>query len=262
MPDGWVRDEVCRTALEDLHCPERTRPLMASLYNQLSLADDLWMAAHDTPDGRPVLHTKPVGIGLAAALLGELVVLNWIQEVDGEGRLLLHKDAAQYAPPSDVALSGVLSQLIREHKSSQRESSRHAASSTLSADDWIQHLHLSDGRRLVEQRLLADSHIHLETHRSLFRSARTVYVPSSSSTSGWPSARLKRSLAEGEELDEKDLALAGLIIAIGLESHALEGLSRRHRDFLSKQIQARMRPSLRQLIMRAESAVGRIALTR
>ena len=91
---------------------------------------------------------------------------------------------------------------------------------------------------------------------------RTVWVPESSSTSGWPAARVKRQIEDGGELSETDLSLAGLIIAIGLEKEAFEGMGRRAREYLVRQTQARMRRQLRELIVRAETAVGRIVMTR
>src|SRR5258708_10794042 len=37
------------------------------------LADDLWLLAHHEVTGRPLLHTRPLGLGLAAGLLGALM---------------------------------------------------------------------------------------------------------------------------------------------------------------------------------------------
>ena len=235
---------------------------MAAPYDQLALADDLWMAAHDRPNGSSLLQPKPLGIGLAAALLCELVLTNWIVEVDEAGMLHLHPDAERYGLPEDVATSGVLSQLLREASASQSRNHRHSASSGLVVDDWIQHLAVGDAVRLVEERLAGGSHVRRETRGGMFRASRTVFVPESSSTSGWPAARVKRLIEEGAELTETDLSLAGLIIAVGLDKEAFEGMGRRAREYFVRQTQARMRRQLRELILRAETAVGRIVMTR
>jgi hypothetical protein len=38
------------------------------------LADDLWLLAHHERSGRPHLHKRPLGLGLAAGLLAELMI--------------------------------------------------------------------------------------------------------------------------------------------------------------------------------------------
>jgi hypothetical protein len=235
---------------------------MAAPYDQLALADDLWMAAHDKPNGSSLLQPKPLGIGLAAALLCELVLTNWIVEIDEAGMLHLHPEAERYGLPEDVATSGVLSQLLREASVIRSRNHRHSASTGLGVDDWIQHLGAEDACRLVEERLAGGSHVRQETRGGMFRASRTIYVPESSSTSGWPATRVKRLIEDGGELTETDLTLAGLIIAIGLDREAFEGMGRRAREYLVRQTQARMRRQLRELILRAETAVGRIVMTR
>jgi hypothetical protein len=235
---------------------------MAAPYDQLALADDLWMTAHDKPNGSSLLQPKPLGIGLAAALLCELVLTNWIVEVDEAGMLHLHPDAERYGLPEDVATSGVLSQLLHEASLIRSRNHRHSQSSGLGVDEWIQHLAAEDAQRLVEQRLAGGSHVRQETRGGMFRASRTVFVPESSSTSGWPAARVKRLIEDGGELSETDLSLAGLIIAVGLDKEAFEGMGRRAREYLMRHTQARMRRQLRELIVRAETAVGRIVMTR
>ena len=221
-----------------------------SRYNQLPLADELWMVAHDRPDGRPLLHDKPLCIGLACALLCEALLLEWIADVDAYGRLHLIDGADRYRPSTDTAICGVLTPMIRQ-----------AGVRGLPVDEQIQRL-VADAHPLVLRRLQSGGHLQRQTVGGLLRSSRTTYVTPLTSTSGWPAARLKQHLTAGEELVESDLALAGLIIAIGLDTHALAGLGRREREFLARQMHAKLRPALYQLILRAEAAVGRIALTR
>ena len=120
---------------------------MAAPYDQLALADDLWMAAHDKPNGGSLLQPKPLGIGLAAALLCELVLTNWIVDVDEAGMLHMHPDAERYGLPEDVATSGVLSQLLREAGVIRSQNHRHSQSSGLGVDEWIQHLAARDACR-------------------------------------------------------------------------------------------------------------------
>src|SRR5687768_3393 len=152
--------------------PKGNASPMAAPYDQLALADDLWMAAHDKPNGGSLLQPKPLGIGLAAALLCELVLTNWIVEVDEAGMLHLHPEAEKYGLPEDVATSGVLSQLLREASVIRGRNHRHSQSSGLPVDDWIQHLQAQDACRLVEERLAGGSHVRQETRGGVFRATR------------------------------------------------------------------------------------------
>ncbi len=59
-----------------------TRP--AALTGTGRLADDIWLLAHDDLTGRPFLHPRAVGLGVAAGLLAELVLIRAIR-VSGDG---------------------------------------------------------------------------------------------------------------------------------------------------------------------------------
>ena len=227
---------------------------MASLIDQLELADELWMTGHDRPDGRPLIQDKPLNIGLACALLIEALLLKWITDVTDDGELQLIDDADRYQLPDDPAVSGIVTELIREQQAPRTDAGR-------SVDDWIPRLAV-DAQPLVLRRLRAGGHVQEHTVGGLFRASRTVFTPALTTTSGWPTARVKRHLAVGEQMSETDLALSGLIIAVGLDSHALAGLERREYGFLAEQTRARLRPAISQIVMRAEASVGRIALTR
>jgi len=53
-------------------------PLDAGLSGTGLVADDLYLMAHGDRTGRPRLQPRPLGIGLAGALLGELMLAGWI----------------------------------------------------------------------------------------------------------------------------------------------------------------------------------------
>jgi Golgi phosphoprotein 3 (GPP34) len=42
------------------------------------VADDLWLLAHGDRTGRPLLPPRPLGTGLAGALLAELMLDGWV----------------------------------------------------------------------------------------------------------------------------------------------------------------------------------------
>jgi hypothetical protein len=76
----------------------------------LTLSDDFWLAAHDTISGKCRMATGPLGTGLAAGLLSELLFTRHI--VIGQGQLFL-----QLAPPlDDPALAPILAQLEEEER--------------------------------------------------------------------------------------------------------------------------------------------------
>ncbi|GGL11256.1 GOLPH3/VPS74 family protein [Mangrovihabitans endophyticus] len=226
----------------------------------LALADDLWMVAHDRPNGASFLGIKPLGIGLGAALIAELIMANWLNLADGA--LYVHPQASRYPPPADPATADVFGRMQQE-EAAQRGRRRDVTDPVgLSVEEWIQHLHNGHAQQLVERRLTMSGLAVEESRGGLFRSSRTVVVPQSSSVSGWPAARVRDNLREGQQLSEQDLTLAGLIVATGLAKEALGGIGGRQREFLVHQTQAIMRLPLRELVICAETAVGRLIMIR
>lgn len=53
-------------------------PLDAGLSGTGLVADDLWLMAHDDRTGKPLLPPRPLGTGLAGALLAELMLARCI----------------------------------------------------------------------------------------------------------------------------------------------------------------------------------------
>ena len=71
---------------------------------QLPLADDLFLAAHDTARGKSLLSPATLGLGLAAALLGELML--WRRMDLKDGLITVVDDR----PTTDPATTAVLEQ--------------------------------------------------------------------------------------------------------------------------------------------------------
>lgn len=223
------------------------------------LANDFWMATHDRLDGKSALTPAVLGVGLASALLCELLVLNWIDvETD---QLRVHPDAEKYAFPDDIALQGVLEMLVRE-MSVQRGRHYNDQETLLPVSDWIAHLQSGPATQLVEERLSTAGLVRREIQRQLFRGTQEVLVPESVNTSGWPVLRIKMALREGKTLHEQDLSFAGLLMATGMQNQAFKDLGSRELEFLGRQTSATMRPALRALIICAETAVSRMVMTR
>ena len=53
-------------------------PLDAGLGGTGLVADDLWLLGHDDRSGKPQLQPRALGIGLAGALLAELMLAGWV----------------------------------------------------------------------------------------------------------------------------------------------------------------------------------------
>src|SRR4051794_40835542 len=79
---------------------------------QLSrLADELWLSAHDSVNGKSTIGDWPLGVGLAAGLLAELVSGGSIEVRRGE----LFR--TMQVPPDDPALYQLLVTMRAEEQS-------------------------------------------------------------------------------------------------------------------------------------------------
>src|SRR5215470_10146321 len=76
------------------------------------LADEFFLIAHEERSGRSRLHPRATGLGLAAGLLGELILLERVQVYRGELAVVSRE------PPGDALQHNVLDLLIvqRQHR--------------------------------------------------------------------------------------------------------------------------------------------------
>ncbi|MFI5935152.1 GPP34 family phosphoprotein [Actinoplanes sp. NPDC051494] len=207
----------------------------------MSLADDLYLAAHDTVRARCVLTPATLGLGLAGALLGELVLWR---------RLEIHDDrlsVVDHRPTGDVASAAVLDQLTREQRRGVR--------------DWIAFLSTGVATDLVARRLTRAGLTRRTVRRGLFGS-RLSFDPVDSVVSGLPATRIRVAAERRELLGVPDLVLTGLVFATGLDQHALATLDPRGRDHLLDQLRRRLPPPLQRLVGHAEAAVGDAVMAR
>jgi hypothetical protein len=209
---------------------------------QLPLADDLFLTAHDTVKGKCLLSPATLGLGLAAALIGELVLWRRLDLVDG--KLMIIDDR----PTGDPATTAVLDQLLRE--------GHHRA-----VRDWISFLATGIATDLVERRLSRAGLVHRQEKRGLL-GTKVSFVPADSMVAGWPATRLRTYASRGELLDLSDLVLAGLVLATGLDQYVLILLDARGRGQLFDQLRRRLPAMLQDLIGHAEAAVGDAVMAR
>ncbi|GAB2603672.1 hypothetical protein Aab01nite_47960 [Paractinoplanes abujensis] len=209
---------------------------------QLPLADDLFLTAHDTVKGKCLLSPATLGLGMAAALIGELVLWRRLDVVDGKLQIIDDR------PTGDPAANAVLDQLLREgHHRLVR--------------DWISFLATGVATDLVERRLARAALVQRQEKRGLFGS-KVSFVPSDSMIAGWPATRIRTFVGRGELLDIPDLVLTGLILATGLDQHVFLTLDTRDRTALFDQLKRRLPAMLLELVGQAEAAVGDAVMAR
>ncbi|NMO51494.1 GPP34 family phosphoprotein [Actinoplanes sp. TBRC 11911] len=209
---------------------------------QLPLADDLFLTAHDTVKGKSLLTPATMGLGLAGALLGELVL--WRRLDVADGKIVLIDDR----PTGDPAATAVLDQLLRE--------GHHRA-----VRDWISFLATGIAIDLVERRLSRAGLVQRQEKRGLL-SSKVYFVPTDSMVAGWPATRVRTLIGRGEMLDIPDLVLAGLILATGLDQHVFVTLDARGRGLLFDQLKRRLPAMLQELVGHTEAAVGDAVMAR
>ena len=209
---------------------------------QLPLGDDLYLAAHDNAKGRCMLSPATLGLGLAAALLGELVL--WRRLDIRENNLVVIDNR----PTADPATSAVLENLLRE--------GQHRA-----VRDWIAFLATGVATDLIERRLARAGAVRRQEKRGLL-GTKVRFVPTEPGLAAWPGTRIRIAATRGELLDSADLVLTGLVLATGLDQHVLVTLESRERDQLFDQMRRRLPAMLQHLVGHAEAAVGDAVMAR
>ncbi|HEX6968677.1 MAG TPA: GPP34 family phosphoprotein [Micromonosporaceae bacterium] len=198
------------------------------------LADEFFLLAHDEMTGKPKLRPKIAGMGLAAALLAELVLAN---------RITVHGGALSVQdrrPPADALAHTVLDQLIGEPE--HRD-----------VRVWLEYLGRS-AHESVGERLARAGVVRRQSTRRLLATT-TTYVPIDINDAAWPTARLRALLDRGEAMNLSDTVLLGLIEATGLSRAVLSRSGEEVRRLL-----ATLPPPLIELITQTEATVA-VALT-
>ena len=159
------------------------------------VGDDLWLLAHNDVTGRPCLQPRPLGLGLAGALLGELV-LTGLVSVAGDDLTL---EQARRRPGEQV-LTGVLGAL-------EREPEEHPVG------EWLAYLaRTAPGN--VAGRLERSGY--LARDRGLLPRRGGRLVPCDRDSAFAPVLRVRAALDSSRPLTAHDGVLAGLADACGL----------------------------------------------
>jgi hypothetical protein len=205
------------------------------------LADQFFLIAHEDRTGRSRLHPRATGLGLAAALLGELMLEGRLRIFDGE----LYVESRQ--PPRDSLSHSVLELLIAQPQ--------HRDVRT-----WLAYLS-QDAADRVGERLMRSGAVESVTKRRML-SVQTFYMPNNEAqrnAAAWAPMRLANIMVRGLQMSTSDRLLAGLVVATGLTRHVLWDFEV-HRHALTQLPTAigTLPEDFRQLIEQTEASVGSV----
>jgi hypothetical protein len=205
------------------------------------LADQYFLIAHEDRTGRSRLHPRATGLGLAAALIGELILEGRVGVTDGD-LIILDRH-----PPADALAHDILDLLVAQ--------SRHRDVRT-----WLAFLSQDSAAR-VGERLMRLGAVEPVTRRRML-STQTLYMPNSPeqrNAAAWAPARLANLLVRGIEMSVTDRILVGLIAATGLTRHVLYDFEMHRHAFQALPNAVDSLPSdLRELVEYTEASVGSV----
>ncbi|HET9143593.1 GPP34 family phosphoprotein [Actinophytocola sp.] len=210
----------------------------ARVPTELLLADDLFLAAHDDVSGRPRLPGRAAGLGLAAALLGELIMFRKLSLQRG------HVVVVDRGPVPDALAHLVFEEVRREPEPSP-------------VWEWLRYL-ARDSYDRVAQRMMREGLLATGT-RGLLRGGG--YQPVDLNAAAWPLVRLAQKLTRQESLVLPDTVLAGLVRATGLNRYLRAAALEDVQPYQQQQV-AQLPTPLRILVAETESAIGEAVLRR
>jgi hypothetical protein len=201
------------------------------------LADDFYLLAHHEITGRPFLHPRVTGLGLAAALLAELILTGHLSIEGGEPVLL------QKPPAADELSRRVLGVLRSEPGHLARV--------------WLLYLARTAAPE-VARRLAQAGYLTSVASRRPWRSPR--WVPADRDCGFAPIVRVRPALDAARPASVPQVVLAGLALACGLGPRLLSygppGARRCVEDHVGQ-----LPASLRELIAQTQTAADGLLLS-
>lgn len=209
---------------------------MARLSGTGLVADDLYLMAHHEVTGKPYLHHRAMGVGLAGALLAELVLA---------GKVRVWPDAilpAAWGAPADELARTVLDLVVSERRP---------------VPDWLAFLARS-AEGDVARRLERQEYVALARSPRLWRGER--WVPVDPDCAFAPLFRAQAALDPGKPVTVRGATLAGLATACGLGSRLLPYGPRGARRCLDETVR-QLAPDLRDVIAHTQAATDALLLS-
>ena len=206
----------------------------------MALGDEFFFIAHDVQSGKLRLQARAAGLGLAGALLGELVLNGNLEVASGTLTVI----DGQPLPEDDLGYR-VLRQLTADR---QNRSLR----------TWLAFFAQGAVDR-VGVRLSRAGHVEpSKTRRPWGTTVR--YVPTDLNMAVWPADRLNLLVNRGDPLNFSDAMLAGLVAVTGLTKQVWwdgDAVTLRH---IAAAV-ASLPISLREILAHTEAAVGDATLS-
>jgi Golgi phosphoprotein 3 (GPP34) len=209
---------------------------VAQLTGTGRLADDLYLMAHHDVSGRPFLQPRATGLGLAGALLAELVLARRI-DIGPQGVV-----AASRKPPQDKLAARVLDQVARERERRP-------------AGEWLAFLGTTAAAD-VAGRLEEAGYLTRVASRRPRHSPR--WVPADSDCAFVAVARARAALDPARPVTAPAAVLAGLAAACGLCPRLLAYAAPGARS--PEDAALELRAGLRDLIAQTRAAVDSAVL--
>jgi hypothetical protein len=206
------------------------------------LADQFFLIAHEDRTGRSRLHPRATGLGLAAGLVGELILQRRVGVAHGELGVV-NREA-----PGDVLAHNVLDLLIAQPQHRELRT-------------WLNFL-AQDAAVQVGERLLRAGVVEPVIRRRLLGQQTMTYMPRNSNqrnAAAWASVRLANALVYRRAMDLADRVLAGIVYATGLTRHVLWDVEA-HRPgmtYLYSVVES-LPPDLHELVVHTEACVGSV----
>ncbi|RCG28660.1 GPP34 family phosphoprotein [Sphaerisporangium album] len=203
-----------------------------------SLADDLFFVMHDNATGRTRLHLRLASLGLAGAVLGELMLAERLtmDVASGQDRLYVTtRDAT-----GDPVTQNVLDQVAAEPQ--------HPVLTWLLF--FARTVYADVATRMIAANLLKPA------TRNLLKQQRPV--PVDPNVAAWPQARLNLAVQRREPPVTRDCVLYGLFVATGGAQRVLW----EHDPAFVATTLAMLPAPLQRLIVQTEVAVGQAVISR
>ncbi|MFG3710844.1 GPP34 family phosphoprotein [Micromonospora sp. NPDC047730] len=206
----------------------------------MPLADDFYLLTHSDTSGRPYLNTRAIALGLAAALLAELVMENKLKI--GGGRVV---PVSPVTPPSDALAHMVFEQIVRDPQHHDLRT-------------WLSFLSVTSYDQ-VAMRLVHAGRLRRAVVRGLLRQ-REELVPVDSSDAARPAVMLVYHATRRLDFDLAGLTLAYLVDVTGMTPVALEAADPNDIAYLRRQL-SRLWPPMRELGEEVRTAIGDAVLS-
>jgi hypothetical protein len=215
-------------------------PLDAGLSGTGLVADDLYLMAHDDRTGKPQLQPRALGIGLAGALLAELMLAGWIG---------LRRDSAV------AIVTGVAQDTVMRHALLKQIAGEPGPQPVQA---WLRFLARGAARDVA---LRLEQAGYLEHVRSWIPGRQGRWVPVNPDWVFAPMLRIRSALDPLRPVTPHAAALAGLAVASGLRFRLDQYQYQTQAGRSIQDAVAALGPGLRELITQTQTAVDSTVLS-